>query len=91
MLGTSDWQQMKRKYLEINHWIIPRIMQENEEDNAKYNNSFSLTLSDTKGRVRLPNRMIFWKSAKGGGGVGHFQSKNLYCKFWNFKQGLFEH
>ena len=41
MLGTSDWQQMKRKYLEINNWIIPRIMKENEEDNAKYNNSIS--------------------------------------------------
>ena len=36
MLCKSDWQQMKRKYLEINHWIIPSIMQENEEDNAKY-------------------------------------------------------
>ena len=25
------------------------------------------------------NRMNFWKSSKGG---GHFQSKNLYCRFW---------
>ena len=33
-----------------------------------------------RGRVRRPNRMIFWKSAKGGG--GHFQSKNLCCIFW---------
>ena len=28
-----------------------------------------------KGRVPLPNQMIFWKSAKGGG--DYFQSKNL--------------
>ena len=33
-----------------------------------------------KRRVKLPNRMIFWKSSKGGG--GHFQSKNLCCRFW---------
>ena len=35
---------------------------------------------DPKGRVWLPNRMIFWKSAKGG--EGHLQSKKLYCRFW---------
>ena len=29
--------------------------------------------------------MNFRKSSKRGG--GHFQSKNLYCKIWTFKQG----
>ena len=40
-----------------------------------------------KGRVRLTDRMNFRKSSKRGG--GHFQSKNLYCKIWTFKQGFF--
>ena len=31
------------------------------------------------------NGWIFGKVPKGGG--GHFQSKNLYCKIWTFKQG----
>ena len=39
-----------------------------------------------KGRVMLPNWMNFRKSSKGKG--GHFQSKNLYCRFGNLKQGL---
>ena len=30
------------------------------------------------------NGWIFGKVPKGGG--GHFQSKNLYCKIWTFKQ-----
>ena len=42
----------------------------------------------SKGRIPLPNGMNFWKSAKGG---GHFQSKNLSCRFWELKTGLFEH
>ena len=29
---------------------------------------------------------VFGKVAKGGR-VGNFQSKNLYCRFWTFKQG----
>ena len=37
-----------------------------------------------KGRVRLPNRMNFWKSAKGGGRGGHFLSKSWCCRFWEF-------
>ena len=37
-----------------------------------------------KGRLPLPKRMNFRKSSKRGG--GHFQSKNLYCKIWTFKQ-----
>ena len=37
-------------------------------------------VDDDKGRIPLPNLMNFWKSAKGGG--GHFQSKNLCCRFW---------
>ena len=36
--------------------------------------------------MALPKRIIFWKIPKGGG--GHFQSKNLYCIFWTFKQGF---
>ena len=34
---------------------------------------------------RLQNGWIFGKVPKGGG--GHFQSKNLCCKIWTFKQG----
>ena len=33
--------------------------------------------------------MNFWKSAKGKG--GHFQSKNVYCRFWELQTGLFDH
>ena len=52
-----------------------------------------LQYSLSKGRVRLPNRMNFWKSAKEGeeGGGAHFQSKNLNCRFWELETGLFEH
>ena len=39
-------------------------------------------LSTARGR----NTMNFWKSSERGG--GHFQSRNLYCKFWTFKQGF---
>ena len=39
-----------------------------------------------KGRVRLPNRMNFRKSAKGGG--GHFQSKIYIVDFGNLRQGF---
>ena len=39
-----------------------------------------------KGRMEIPKRMFFRKSSKRGG--GHFQSKNLYCRFWTFKQGF---
>ena len=35
--------------------------------------------------------MNFRKISKGGGGEGHFQSKNLYCIFWNLHTGLYEH
>ena len=37
-------------------------------------------IDPAKGRVTLPNRMIFRETSKGEG--GHFQSKNLYCRFW---------
>ena len=40
-----------------------------------------------KGRVALPNRMNFWKSAKGGG-LGHFQLKIYVADFGSFKQGF---
>ena len=40
--------------------------------------SFSLTIL-SKGRMGLPKRMNFRKNSKGG--VGHFQFKNLYCRF----------
>ena len=46
---------------------------------------FAITTVGTKGRLPLPKRMNFRKSSKRGG--GHFQSKNLYCKIWTFKQG----
>ena len=36
----------------------------------------------TKGRVALPNRMNFWKSAKGGG--GSFSSHLPVCPFHSF-------
>ena len=32
---------------------------------------------------------FFGKTPKGGG--GHFQSKNLCCRFWELLTGLFEH
>ena len=44
-----------------------------------------------EGRVAPPKKMNFWKSKKGV--ETHFQTKNLYCRFWTitqgFKQGLF--
>ena len=43
--------------------------------------------SRNKGWVRLTDRMNFRKSSERGG-RGHFQSKNLYCKIWTFKQGF---
>ena len=39
-----------------------------------------------QGRMALPNRMNFWKTSKGEG--GHFQSRNLYCRFWAFREAL---
>ena len=39
-----------------------------------------------KGCPTFPNRMNFRKSSERRG--GHFQSKNLYCKIWTFKQGF---
>ena len=38
---------------------------------------------DNKGRVRLPNRMNFWKKFQGGGGV-FFYPKNYIADFGNF-------
>ena len=32
---------------------------------------------------------IGWKVPRGG--EGHFQSKNLYCRFWELSTGLFDH
>ena len=43
-------------------------------------------IETAKGRVTLPNRIIFWKTSKGEG--GHFQSKKLHCRFWTFIQGF---
>ena len=50
---------------------------------------FQRVLAQLKGggclrdRRRHQNGWIFGKVPKGG--VGHFQSKNLYCRFWTFK------
>ena len=50
---------------------------------------FMVNSNGGKGRIPIPNRMNFWKSAKGvGEGGGHFQSQNLSCRFGNFKQGF---
>ena len=38
------------------------------------------------GRVPLPNWMIFWKSAKGGGII--FNPKIYVADFGNFKEGI---
>ena len=46
----------------------------------------SVIVIDTKGRVRLPNQMNFWKSAKGGGVT--FNPKIYIADFGNFKQGF---
>ena len=40
-----------------------------------------------KGRVPLPNGIIFWKSFKGGGG-GIFNPKIYIADLGNFKRGL---
>ena len=42
-----------------------------------------------KGRVALPNRMSFRKSAKGEGVI--FNPKVSIANFGNFKQGFFDH
>ena len=42
----------------------------------------SVIVIETKGRVRLPNQMNFWKSAKGGGVI--FNPKNCIADFGNF-------
>ena len=39
-----------------------------------------------RGRVALPNRMNFRKSAKGGG--VNFNPKIYVADFWNFRQGF---
>ena len=46
----------------------------------------SVIVIDTKGRVRLPNQMNFWKSAKGGGVI--FNPKLYIADFGKFKQGF---
>ena len=45
-------------------------------------------LEVAKGRVRLPKQMNFRKTSKEGG-RGHFQSKNLCCRFFTFMYGFF--
>ena len=44
--------------------------------------------NDDKGKILLPNRMNFWKSAKGGGGGVIFNPKIYIADFGNFKQGF---
>ena len=39
-----------------------------------------------KGRMPSPKLMNFWKSSKRGG--GHFQSKNLCCRFWTLNRAF---
>ena len=40
-----------------------------------------------KGRMVPPKLMNFWKSSKRGWG-GHFQSKNLCCRFWTLNRAF---
>ena len=67
--------------------IVQRQLETVKLKSEKKHFLFLLCLTYTKGRMTIPNQMNFWKSSKGGG--GHFQSKNLYCKIWTFKQGFF--
>ena len=48
----------------------------------------SLILSSLRDAAHFQIGWIFGKVPKGGRG-GHFQSKNLYCKIWTFKQCFF--
>ena len=41
-----------------------------------------------KGRVATKMDELSEKFQRAG---GHFQSKNLYCRFWELKKGFFEH
>ena len=49
--------------------------------------TLDFTLINLRDAYPFQNGWIFGKVPKGGG--GHFQSKNLYCKIWTFKQGFF--
>ena len=51
---------------------------------GKYMNSIQKIVNICKGRIPQQIGWIFGKVPKGG---GHFQSKNLYCILWTFKQG----
>ena len=44
-------------------------------------------LARVRGGPRYQMGQIFGKFPRGGG--GHFQSKNLYCRFWAFTRGFF--
>ena len=48
---------------------------------AEHGERNMVSFSYSQGRVVLTNQMNFRKSSKGRGGC-HFQSKNLYCRFW---------
>ena len=41
----------------------------------------------SEGRIVPPKLINFLKKFQMGGG-GHFQSKNLCCRFWTYKQGF---
>ena len=45
----------------------------------------SVAMITWKGRLAPPKHMNFRESSKGG---SHFQSKNLCCRSWTFKQGF---
>ena len=76
---------------------MPKEMQKEEGVGTLLNNKYNqfqpniatykqMQPNTTKGRVRLPNRMNFWKSAKEGWVI--FNPKIYIADFGNFKQGF---
>ena len=49
-------------------------------------NTHGVYMASIRDAPRFQIGWIFGKVPRGG---GHFQSKNLYCKIWTFKQGFF--
>ena len=67
--------QTSLRFNQFNFWC--------RRDNILFHDFFQF-----KGRMVVPNRMNFRKSSKWGVG-GHFQSKNLCCRFWELWTGFF--
>ena len=57
----------------------------NEKVKTRSNALAKIWKENLRDAFPFQNGWIFGKVPKGGG--GHFQSKNLYCKIWTFKQG----